>query len=174
MLILPVRCGVVYAFISRGTNDGASNYWSLSFLEEVGNCVHLDMLGWPGQEAVQGEAKIPSILFYDAAGKPQAFGAECLTVEMKDRAYEEQWQLAEHFKLHLHPETMKSSNKIQRTELPRGVGILQVYADWMKYLFQETKKGFIKRIVNGEETWKKVENSIEFVFGIPNGWDIVQ
>ena len=85
---------------------------------------------WPGQEAHKGECKIPTLVWYDRNKKVRetllfhayiffptlvflfydqaaAFGAEALSAEIEDEAEEKGWTLAKHFKLHLHPQTMK-------------------------------------------------------------------
>jgi len=73
--------------------------------------------GWPGQEAHKGESKVPTLVWYDRDKKATAFGAEALSAEIEDEAEEKGWTLAKHFKLHLHPQTMKEkySLTIDRT-----------------------------------------------------------
>ncbi len=88
---------------------------------------------WPGQEAHNSESKIPTLVWYDGKKKVRephylmhisipalifsrfydqaaAFGAETLSAAMEDEAEENGWTLAKHFKLHLHPQTMKKHN----------------------------------------------------------------
>jgi hypothetical protein len=120
------------------------------------------------------EAKIPSIIYYDSAGKARAFGAHARSVEMKDQAYAEQWTLAQDFKLHLHPNAMKVDHPITLKPLPRGVPIQQIYTDWMGYLFRHTEAYFQSTIVAGETVWRRHRSSIQFVFAHPNGWEISQ
>lgn len=53
------------------------------------------LLRFPAQEQVGGDAKIPSIIYYDGAGTVRATGAEALqegTIEMAD---DEGWTKAE-------------------------------------------------------------------------------
>ena len=85
---------------------------------------------WPGQEAHKIESKTPTLVWYDRNKKVRepyyfthicfpalvfflfyyqaaAFGAEALSADIEDEAEEKGWTLAKHFKLHLHPQTMK-------------------------------------------------------------------
>ncbi|KAF8598333.1 hypothetical protein BDV93DRAFT_561379 [Ceratobasidium sp. AG-I] len=68
---------------------------------------------WPGQEATRAESRIPTLVYYDRSGKAVAFGAETLRLEIVDQAEEDEWQLARHFKLHLHPHTMRRSHNLE-------------------------------------------------------------
>ncbi|CAE6485389.1 unnamed protein product, partial [Rhizoctonia solani] len=67
---------------------------------------------WPGQEGQNYSGKIPSIVWYDSSGKAVSFGAEALTSETQEQAEDSGWQLAQHFKLHLHPPTLRTKHKI--------------------------------------------------------------
>jgi hypothetical protein len=69
---------------------------------------------------------------------------------------------------------MQSSNKIKLEPLPRGVPILQIYSDWMGYLFRITEAYFESTIIDGKSVWARYRSSIEFIFGHPNGWEITQ
>jgi molecular chaperone DnaK (HSP70) len=50
---------------------------------------------YPAQEQVGGDCKIPSIAYYDAAGRPRAFGAEALQEHIIEQAEDEQWMKVE-------------------------------------------------------------------------------
>ena len=56
------------------------------------------------------------------------------------------------------------------TELPRGKTIVDVFADFMGYLFNSTKALFKASEPNGELRWDSVSRSIELVLTHPNGW----
>ena len=56
------------------------------------------------------------------------------------------------------------------TKLPRGKTIIDVYADFMRYLFDSTKALFKSSEPNGELRWASISNSIELVLTHPNGW----
>ena len=57
------------------------------------------------------------------------------------------------------------------TELPRNKTIIDVYTDFMCYLFDSTREQFKAAEPNGEIRWKSVSNSIELVLTHPNGWE---
>jgi hypothetical protein len=56
------------------------------------------------------------------------------------------------------------------TCLPKGKTIVDVFADFMGYLFDSTKALFKASEANGELRWKSVSNSVELVLTHPNGW----
>lgn len=45
--------------------------------------------------------------------KPVCYGAETLKLENRDQAEDEGWCLAKHFKLHLHPQSMGTPEKLK-------------------------------------------------------------
>jgi hypothetical protein len=54
--------------------------------------------------------------------------------------------------------------------LPRGKTIIDVYADFMNYLFESTKALFKTSEPNGELRWDSISKNIELVLTHPNGW----
>ena len=56
------------------------------------------------------------------------------------------------------------------TKLPKGKTILDVFADFMRYLFDSTKILFKASEPSGELRWDSVSNNIELVLTHPNGW----
>ena len=56
------------------------------------------------------------------------------------------------------------------TKLPKGKTIIDVFADFMGYLFDSTRALFKTSEPNGELRWNSVSNSIELVLTHPNGW----
>jgi len=66
---------------------------------------------------------------------------------------------------------MELSAAIQMcTQLPKGKTIVDVFADFMRYLFDSTKTFFISSEPIGELRWNSVSKSIELVLTHPNGW----
>ena len=55
-------------------------------------------------------------------------------------------------------------------ELPRGKTIIDVFSDFMRYLFDSTKALFVSSDRNGENRWNSASNNIELVLTHPNGW----
>jgi hypothetical protein len=60
--------------------------------------------------------------------------------------------------------------------LPKGVTLLRVYSDFIGYLHKHTMAFFVKHTPNGGQIWNRLhaDSKIQFVFCIPNGWDISQ
>jgi len=56
------------------------------------------------------------------------------------------------------------------TKLPKGKTIIDVYADFMRYLFDSTKALFKSSEPGGEVRWNSISNSIQLVLTHPNGW----
>jgi hypothetical protein len=56
------------------------------------------------------------------------------------------------------------------TQLPKGKTIIDVFADFMGYLFDSTRALFKATESNGELKWNSVSNDIELVLPHPNGW----
>lgn len=107
---------------------------------------------------------------YDRKGNARAFGAEANATRIKNQAEDEEWQLAEHFKLHLHPTTMRNKHNIIVQPLPRGIGLDQIYADFFGYILRHTETFFQDREIHGTDIWARLKGSMEFVIAHPNGW----
>ena len=56
------------------------------------------------------------------------------------------------------------------TDLPTGKTIIDVFADFMRFLFHSTRKVFKDSEPNGELKWNSISESIELVLTHPNGW----
>ena len=56
------------------------------------------------------------------------------------------------------------------TRLPKGKAVVDVFADFMHYLFDSTKTLFVASEPNGEARWDSVSKDIELVLTHPNGW----
>ena len=65
------------------------------------------------------------------------------------------------------PAAMKDQMSAQ---LPKGKTIVDIFADFMRYLFDSTKELFKASEPNGEIRWNSVSNDIELVLTHPNGW----
>ena len=65
------------------------------------------------------------------------------------------------------PEALKSQ---MSAEFPVGKTIVDIFSDFMRYLFDSTKALFIFSDPNGEHRWNLVSDSIELVLTHPNGW----
>lgn len=55
--------------------------------------------------------------------------------------------------------------------LPLAKTIVQVFADFLKYLLECASRYIQESEVNGVSLWASVKNDIDFVLSHPNGWD---
>ncbi|KAH7336844.1 hypothetical protein B0J17DRAFT_665060 [Rhizoctonia solani] len=127
---------------------------------------------WPGQEGQNYNGKIPTVVWYDSGGKPMSFGAEALTSETQEQAEDSGWQLAQHFKLHLHPPTLRTRHKIALEALPTNVSLKQIYSDFLGYVLRHTQERFEEVISDGRTIWESYSDSMDIVIAHPNGWGI--
>ncbi|TFK70334.1 hypothetical protein BDN72DRAFT_870392 [Pluteus cervinus] len=127
---------------------------------------------FPGQEHVAGNSKIPSIMYYDKSGQLKVAGAEADSTSITSLAEDEGWIKTELFKLRLRPRTMKlNMNGMRLSPLPKGKAAVDVFGDFLAYLFRCTKSFIIDTHANGAALWNAVENDIQFVLSHPNGWE---
>ncbi|KAH9944812.1 hypothetical protein B0H21DRAFT_779339 [Amylocystis lapponica] len=130
---------------------------------------------FPGQEHVAGNSKIPSIMYYDSRGKLMAAGAEAENASIVAQAEDEGWARAELFKLRLRPKTMKlKMNGMRLAPLPHQKNAVDVFGDFLSYLFRCTRSFIIDTHANGPALWHAVEHDIQFVLSHPNGWEGAQ
>lgn len=130
---------------------------------------------FPGQEHVAGNSKIPSVMYYDKHGRVMAAGAEADNASIISQAEDEEWIKTELFKLRLRPKSMKlKMNGMRLSPLPRHKTSVDVFGDFLAYLFRCTKSFIIDTHANGQSLWHHVEASIEFVLSHPNGWEGAQ
>ena len=59
---------------------------------------------------------------------------------------------------------------LMSTQLPKGKTIVDVFADFMRYLFDSTKELFKASEPSGELRWDTVSDAIELVLTHPNEW----
>lgn len=79
------------------------------------------------------------------------------------------------FKLHMRPNTTSSSSVTEKIpSLPRDKSIIDLFADFMRYLYDCVKTYIQETHVSGVELWSSLENEIEFVLTHPNGWEGAQ
>ena len=79
------------------------------------------------------------------------------------------------FKLRLRPKSMKlDMNGMKLPHLPRSKSALEVFGDFLKYLFRCTRSFIVETHAGGAIVWKSVENDIQFVLSHPNGWEGAQ
>ncbi|KAG9054865.1 hypothetical protein FS842_003929 [Serendipita sp. 407] len=136
---------------------------------------------WKGQPEAAGDSKIPTIVAYEQ-GEAIGCGAEAREY-IGDEAYE----VSRWFKLHLHPDSMKISDRppaydsdantspsMEIPPLPSNVNLTKVYSDFMRYVFLGFRTFFQETTPNGIAIWERLSSSIVIVLTIPNGWDTRQ
>lgn len=76
------------------------------------------------------------------------------------------------FKLHIRPKDGSTADITSKIPpLPVGKTVVQVVADYLKYLF-DCAASYIKDThANGQDLWLSVQNDIDFVLSHPNGWE---
>lgn len=62
-------------------------------------------------------------------------------------------------------------NGMRLGHLPRGKSAVDVFGDFLCYLFRCTRIFIIDTHANGPALWKAVEKDIQFVLSHPNGWE---
>jgi len=130
---------------------------------------------FPAQEQVGGDSKIPTIIYYDQDGVVQAVGAEALKEGLEDMIEDESWTKAEWFKLHLRPNASSNSSVTQKIPpLPKNKTVLDVFTDFLRYLYRCAQTFIQETHANGSILWESVEKRIEFVLTHPNGWEGAQ
>ncbi|KAF5374600.1 hypothetical protein D9615_008990 [Tricholomella constricta] len=136
---------------------------------------------FPAQEQVGGDSKIPTIIFYDKNGVVRAVGAEALKEGLDDMIEEEGWTKAEWrashllFKLHLRPTSDSSTSVTHKIPpLPNNKTVLDVFTDFLRYLFKCAQTYIQETHANGADLWASLQDRIEFVLTHPNGWEGAQ
>ncbi|KII85028.1 hypothetical protein PLICRDRAFT_116528 [Plicaturopsis crispa FD-325 SS-3] len=130
---------------------------------------------FPGQEHVAGNSKIPSVMYYNQQGVLMAAGAEAESASVLSQAEDDQWIKAELFKLRMRPKTMKMQmNGMRLSPLPPGKTPVDVFGDFLAYLFHCTRNFITDTHANGPALWRAVEHDVQFVLSHPNGWEGAQ
>ncbi|KZT00544.1 uncharacterized protein LAESUDRAFT_688021 [Laetiporus sulphureus 93-53] len=131
---------------------------------------------FPGQENNASDSKIPSILYYGKDGNVKAVGAEALLPHIRDEAEDNNWIKVEWFKLHLRPQAEVDASRadVERLKvvsaLPPTKAIIDVYSDFMKYLFECARTYITETHASGDLLWASIQQHIDFVLSHPNGW----
>ncbi|KAF8707544.1 ATP binding, partial [Rhizoctonia solani] len=143
--------------IDLGTTHSAVSF---AYLYQGDRQVVRRVTKWPGQEAHKDHSKIPTLVYYDKDNE----------AKKRDQAEEEGWSLAKYFKLHLHPQSMRSQDRLTLYPLPFGVSLSKVYTDFLGYLLRHTHTFFEEHIIDGPQIWKTCASNILIVMAHPNGW----
>lgn len=122
-----------------------------------------------------GDCKIPTIICYDQQGKICAIGAQAVREGVDEDAEDGKWTKAEWFKLHLSPKNPSTAHVTRQIPpLPRGKTVIDVFADFLRYLHQCVRTYIEETYGAGEILWRNLESCTEFVLTHPNGWEGAQ
>ncbi|KAH6897986.1 hypothetical protein BKA70DRAFT_1159601 [Coprinopsis sp. MPI-PUGE-AT-0042] len=130
---------------------------------------------FPAQEHVGGDCKIPSFLYYDQQGAVKAVGAEAMREDIAAQRDDEEWIKAPWFKLHLRPKSAANTEfAAQIPPLPPNKTAVQVFADFLGYLYECSRTYIEETHGIGANWWSSVDGNIDFVLSHPNGWEGAQ
>ncbi|KAH9485815.1 Heat shock 70 kDa protein 12B [Psilocybe cubensis] len=130
---------------------------------------------FPAHEHISGASKIPTVIYYDRKGVVRAVGAEAMREGIFETAAEENWIKAEWFKLHLRSKVGAGKHVSgDIPPLPLNMGVVEVFADFLKYLFECASSYIQDTHANGVNLWASVSGHIDFVLSHPNGWEGTQ
>ncbi|KAI0310026.1 hypothetical protein OF83DRAFT_1156557 [Amylostereum chailletii] len=131
---------------------------------------------YPGQDA--GDSKVQTVIWYDVDGKVLAAGAEEPPYDDEDDDEGEDGPngaapiKTEWFKLLLRPKHITTTvDDIQPCKLPASKGIIDVYADFYRYLFEHARAYIQQTHASGHLLWESFEEDIDIVLSHPNGWE---
>jgi hypothetical protein len=83
--------------------------------------------------------------------------------------------ISHRFKLRLRPKSMQlQMNGMRLSALPRNKTAVDVFGDFLSYLFRCTHSFIVDTHANGHAMWRAVEHDIQFVLSHPNGWEGAQ
>ena len=86
-------------------------------------------------------------------------------------------ELCIRFKLHLRSRRSKESESLLSgvtdhiPPLPLNKTVVEVFADFLEYLFKCSSRYIQQSHANGEELWRSFGDNIDFVLSHPNGWE---
>ncbi|KAI0656117.1 hypothetical protein C8Q70DRAFT_1056983 [Cubamyces menziesii] len=131
---------------------------------------------FPGQENAASDTKIPSIIYYRPDGTIHSIGAEAALPGIDLQADDEELIFVE-WRLHLRPQRLDAQDKAvsrRLPPLPSGKNVVNIFSDFLSYLFACTRTYIHETHGNGEHLWHSLEDRIEFVLSHPNGWEGLQ
>lgn len=78
--------------------------------------------------------------------------------------------------MHLRPRSIRDNDNQLKSlpPLPVDKTAVQVFADYLKYLFQCSKAYIEETQPNGADFWASVQSNIDYVLSHPNGWEGLQ
>ncbi|KAI6142556.1 hypothetical protein EDD17DRAFT_1796309 [Pisolithus thermaeus] len=115
---------------------------------------------------------IPTVIYYDKQGKVCATGIDDLGDFEPDEV--ENWTKVQWFKMHLRPKSSATSDAAdQITPLPPNKTVIDIFVDFMEYLYDCTRKYIQQTFPNQPDFLVSMDrnNAIDFILTHPNGWE---
>ncbi|KAL0949368.1 hypothetical protein HGRIS_009437 [Hohenbuehelia grisea] len=131
-----------------------------------------EILSWPAQAVA--DAKVPSVVYYDAATEIRAIGAETEDEDMVVEAEDNGWHKAEWWKLHLRPEHLPLVRGLELPELPPGVSTNKVLSDFFGFVKRQIQIYIQRSYADGSRLWDELFPSMFAILTTPNGWEGIQ
>ncbi|KII84793.1 hypothetical protein PLICRDRAFT_701534 [Plicaturopsis crispa FD-325 SS-3] len=128
-----------------------------------------EVLRWPKQATP--DAKVPSVLYYDKAGNPRAFGAETEDEDMKMEAESHEWFKAAWWKLHMRPAHLPIIKSLSLPDLPPKLTVDNVFADHLRYIKDQIKDYLVATYGEGLNIWTSLYPTMYVILTTPNGWE---
>ncbi|KAG9043148.1 hypothetical protein FS837_009947 [Tulasnella sp. UAMH 9824] len=116
-----------------------------------------DVSGFKGQENKQSNSKVPSVLFYTPSGELVACGAETKKLRSRKGIRTEWWAWPHIF-------------CFSPVKLPPGRDVVDVFGDFLKYMYDCVQTHIVTTRVDGDEIWSSLNGTARFVLSHPNGW----
>jgi len=83
--------------------------------------------------------------------------------------------LKSRFKLHLRPKTKSAAHVTNKIlPLPKGKTAIDVFADFLRYLYKCAQQYIEETHPNGVNLWENLRPTSEFILTHPNGWEGAQ
>ncbi|KAI5999139.1 hypothetical protein EDD15DRAFT_2386458 [Pisolithus albus] len=127
---------------------------------------------FPHQGHVGGNCKIPTVIYYDKQGRVCATGIDDLGDFEPDEV--ENWTKVQWFKMHLRPQSSATSDAADHiTPLPPNKTVIDIFVDFMEYLYDCTRKYIQETFPNQPDFLVSMDrnNAIDFILTHPNGWE---
>ncbi|CAA7264553.1 unnamed protein product [Cyclocybe aegerita] len=153
--------------IDIGTTYTAASYCVFSGRDNAP--IFYEINRWPKQTV--GDAKVPSVLYYDRDKVPRLHGAETEDESSLMEAEQEHWEKAEWWKLRLRPEYLTFPPGFTMASLPEGITVDDVFKDQMAYVKENVRASVIKSFGDGEKIWDQFRSSMYVILTTPNGWE---
>ncbi|KAG8902814.1 hypothetical protein FRB99_004081 [Tulasnella sp. 403] len=130
-----------------------------------------DVIGYEGQEDRQANTKVPTVLYYDYNGGLVACGSE----NRDEVASHDEYIKVEWFKLLLRPAALAASLPgMPDITLPPNRTIVDVIADFLRYMNRCVREYICRTHVDGETLWTTTGERMKYILSHPNGWEGAQ